>query len=62
MMICVKISAIGAYVVYVLGPVLFYALFTTPLSTIISSFGMNQYLYADGTQIYISLRPICFQR
>ena len=37
-----------------LGPVLF-TLYTTPLSAIISSFDINHYLYADDTQIDMSL-------
>ena len=37
-----------------LGPVLF-NLHTTPLSAIISGFDINHHLYADDTQIYISL-------
>ena len=37
-----------------LGPVL-YTLYTTPLSAIISSFDINHRLYADDTQIYMSL-------
>ena len=37
-----------------LGPVLF-TLCTTPLSAIISSFDINNHLYADDTQMYMSL-------
>ena len=38
----------------VLGPVRF-ALYTTPLSAIFSSFDINHHLYADDIQIYMSL-------
>ena len=38
----------------VLGPVIF-TLYTTPLSAIISSLDINHHLYADDTQIYMSL-------
>ena len=39
----------------VLGPLLF-TLFTTPLSDIISRFGLRFLQYADDTQIYIAVR------
>ena len=38
----------------VLGPV-FFTLYTTPLSAIISSFDINHHIYADDTQIDMSL-------
>ena len=38
----------------VLG-LLFFSLYTTPLSTIISSYRLSHHLYADATKMYISL-------
>ena len=42
----------------VLGPVLF-ILYTTPLSTIISSFDINHHLYENDTQIFMNLLRSC---
>ena len=40
----------------VIGPILF-NMYTTPLSTLISSRSLNHHLYADDTQIFISFAP-----
>ena len=37
----------------VLGPLLF-TMYTTPLSSIITAFGLKHHFYADATQIYTS--------
>ena len=40
----------------VLGPILF-IMYTTPLSSLISNSSVDHHLYADDTQLYISLSP-----
>ena len=40
----------------VLGPLLF-VLYTTPLSTLISSLSLNHHLYAEDTQLFFSFSP-----
>ena len=34
-----------------------YDVYTTPLSTVISSLSLNHHLYADDTQLFLSFHP-----
>ena len=43
----------------VLGP-LFFVMYITPLSTLISSCSLNHHLYADDTQLFLSFLPTHF--
>ena len=49
----------AAYPSSALGPILF-NMYTTPLSTFISSRSLNHHLYADDTQIFISFATKTF--
>ena len=40
----------------ILGPII-YTLYTTPLGTIIRNHGLDYHMYADDTQLYLSIEP-----
>ena len=39
---------------------LFFVMYTTPLSTLVSSLSLNRQLYADDTQLFLSFHPSDF--